>query len=155
MENKEIRLSNLMDLLKKHGTQKAFAEYTGMDPAHVSQIVNGNRNMGDKVARQIEEKQGLPLGYMDVFHDHQIPHIGVEETDSPRYLTEQEDIERFFNLAIDTVHEFHEKMGTSMKPSENHKVASKLFEKFVDQREFINKESLMKILEYSENNKRA
>lgn len=48
------------------GEKKAFAEKTGLSPAHVSQMVNGVRQVGDKVARRIEHALGLPDGVMDV-----------------------------------------------------------------------------------------
>lgn len=64
MEIKEIRRKNLGVLLE-NTTHIAFAEKAGMAAAHVSQIVNGSRNMGDKIARRIEKKLSLPVGWMD------------------------------------------------------------------------------------------
>lgn len=65
---KQIRRDNLRALAEKHPTLAAFAERMDMSPAHVSQLINGHRNMGDAVARKLEKKAGLPEGYMDVTH---------------------------------------------------------------------------------------
>ncbi len=65
MENKEIRRSNLLLLAAQHGTLKALAEKTSTDPAHLSQIKNRTRDMGDDVARRIEDKLRKPRGWMD------------------------------------------------------------------------------------------
>lgn len=64
MEIKEIRRNNLAVLIGD-GTQAEFAEKTGMDAGHVSQIINRSRNMGDKVARKLEARLELPVGWMD------------------------------------------------------------------------------------------
>lgn len=66
-----FRRKNLEDLIQSEsdGVKKAFAERTGLAPAHVSQMVNGTREVGEKVARRIEQAIGLPAGYMDVDHE--------------------------------------------------------------------------------------
>lgn len=62
---KEIRKSNLKTLIKQIGTQRVLAETCGLAPAHVSQMVTGNRSMGDEVARRIEDSLNLDYGWMD------------------------------------------------------------------------------------------
>lgn len=61
----ENRRNNLVKLIGA-GTQVAFAEKTETSAAHVSQMVNGTRDMGDDVARRIESKLALPRGAMDL-----------------------------------------------------------------------------------------
>lgn len=67
MEIKHIRRRNLVALIGGK-TQREFAEETGMSDRHVSQLVNGFRQMGDVIARRIEEKLRLPRGWMDASH---------------------------------------------------------------------------------------
>lgn len=66
MENKEIRRARLLDLANEHGTLQALADATDTRPAHLSQIKNGVREMGDDVARRIEAKLSKPRGWMDI-----------------------------------------------------------------------------------------
>ncbi|CAK0768942.1 hypothetical protein CCP3SC15_3930005 [Gammaproteobacteria bacterium] len=67
----EIRRLNLIRLIDSHGDglQKIFAERAGLAPAHVSQVVNGTRKMGESVARRIELNLHIEAGYMDVAHN--------------------------------------------------------------------------------------
>ena len=62
-----IRKHNLVQLL---GTQRkaSCAERWGMSPAHLSQILSlrTEKNLGDEVARRIEQAERLPAGWMDV-----------------------------------------------------------------------------------------
>lgn len=60
------RRMHLNRLIQESGTQRVFAEKTDLAPAHVSQMVNGTRDMGEKVARQIEEKLGMAPGTLDL-----------------------------------------------------------------------------------------
>jgi len=66
MENKEIRRRNLLRLAGEYGTLKALAEATKTDPAHLSQIKNQTRDMGDDVARRFERRLRKPVGWMDL-----------------------------------------------------------------------------------------
>lgn len=71
MDIKQIRLRNLRALLKDSGqTAAEFAFACGSSPSTFSQILspNATRGLGDKLARQIEEHQGLAHGYLDVPH---------------------------------------------------------------------------------------
>lgn len=68
MTNKELRRKKLADLIAEYGSQKAFGDAVGKDPAMFSQILNGTRNLGDKLTRDLEEKLGKPRGWMDAVH---------------------------------------------------------------------------------------
>lgn len=69
MDVKEIRAANLARYIKQYakGSQAAFARQYGMNPAHLSQLLPGSRyrDIGDKLAREIEQKLGLEHGEMD------------------------------------------------------------------------------------------
>ncbi|MFV3402845.1 S24 family peptidase [Pseudomonas sp. NY15463] len=66
MDIYEIRKHNLVNLI---GSQRkgSCAERWGMAPAHLSQILSDKtaKNLGDDVARRIEEIEGLPRGWFD------------------------------------------------------------------------------------------
>ena len=62
---KEIRRSHLRRLLEGYPTQRQFAEATDLSAAHISQMLNGARAVGDLVARRIEISLGLESGVMD------------------------------------------------------------------------------------------
>ncbi|MDZ5602572.1 S24 family peptidase [Pseudomonas sp. RP23018S] len=66
MDIYEIRKHNLVKLI---GTQRkgSCAERWGMAPAHLSQILSDKtvKNLGDDVARRIEEVEDLPRGWFD------------------------------------------------------------------------------------------
>ena len=62
---KSARLANLKMLLKEHGTQRALADALDIVPNQISQWVNGNRAIGEKIARKIEEKLEKGHGWMD------------------------------------------------------------------------------------------
>ena len=67
----KARQENLKRLIEKKagGKQVKFAEMADLAVPHVSQMKTGKRAMGDAVARRIEEKIGLPVGYMDTLHE--------------------------------------------------------------------------------------
>ncbi|XYQ53281.1 helix-turn-helix domain-containing protein [Pectobacterium carotovorum] len=76
MESKDIRKQNLEALLADYVqsgklTKAAFAERCGITPSVLSQIigVSPNRNIGDRMARKIEESLGVSKGWMDSIHD--------------------------------------------------------------------------------------
>lgn len=62
-----IRRDNLLGLIAMFGdgTITAFADRTGTNAAHLSQIKNGVRNMGNRLARKIEVALDKPKGWMD------------------------------------------------------------------------------------------
>jgi hypothetical protein len=72
----KVRLDNFMTLFEEfkqdhsdepeHGMLKKFALRIGQGGAYVSQIKNGRRCIGHKLAREIETNLGLPEGYLDM-----------------------------------------------------------------------------------------
>lgn len=77
MDNKAIRRKNLLDLEREFGTLAALAEATGSADRHLSQMKNGTRGMGDRVARRFEARLGKPRGWMDEV-DHASPQTSLE-----------------------------------------------------------------------------
>ena len=105
MNIKEIRRANLARLLAEHDFDTDFAEACDLAPAHVSQMKNGTRKMGDEVAQRIEKKKRLPPGYMDQQHPGvgedrlayeikperaRVPVVGTAQLGDDRYWLELE-----------------------------------------------------------------
>lgn len=84
----EIRREKLAALVTQHGSQTKLAEIIGKSPAQVSQWLmppesRSQRAIGNNSARDIEEKLGLPHGYLDQ-DDRGIEHrIDNNVTDGP------------------------------------------------------------------------
>ncbi|WP_288357038.1 S24 family peptidase [uncultured Pseudomonas sp.] len=72
MDIYQIRKANLIQLI---GSQRkgACATRWGMSPAHLSQILSDKteKNLGDDVARRIEQVESLQRGWMDTSHSSQ------------------------------------------------------------------------------------
>ena len=61
----EIRRARLRELASRYASQAAFARASWQSDAYISQILTGNRNMGEKVARKIERVLQLADGFLD------------------------------------------------------------------------------------------
>lgn len=77
MDIHAIRRTNLQKLISQAPSQKAFAESIDTAPAYISQIVSKiprasgkSAEVGNNLARKIEEKLGLAKGWMDSPHDN-------------------------------------------------------------------------------------
>lgn len=74
METREIRLKNLLGLLGERfgGVVAEFARAIGKDPNQARFILNpqkaGGRWVGERLAREIEEKLALGRGWLDEDH---------------------------------------------------------------------------------------
>lgn len=70
MNIKSNRRQNLLELLSQYveqgWTNKQFAEHCKIATAHLHQMKSGNRQMGDEIARRIEQGLNLAEGYMDL-----------------------------------------------------------------------------------------
>lgn len=62
----KIRLENLLRLIEKEGSQRAFADRIGRSEAQVSQYVTGDTRLGDKFCRHVEQVYGIPLHSLDI-----------------------------------------------------------------------------------------
>lgn len=61
----DIRLTQLRKLVEKYGSQRELAGALNIAPNQISQWINGNRSIGEKLARRIESNLKLPYGWMD------------------------------------------------------------------------------------------
>ena len=64
----EIRRKNLKLLTTICGSQRIYANYIGISPAHLNQLLHGRRNIGEKTARRIEEAVKLGELWLDTPH---------------------------------------------------------------------------------------
>lgn len=62
---KEHRRENLLALESRYGSLEGLSDAVGVSASYLSQMKKV-RHMGDKVARRIEKKLGLPNGMMDL-----------------------------------------------------------------------------------------
>lgn len=62
-----IRFKNLASLVEQHGGPTAFGERIGRQQAQVSQWTSAKKpkQVGDKLAREIEDSLGIERGWMD------------------------------------------------------------------------------------------
>lgn len=79
MDVKQTRDRNFNTLLKLYKNNRVFADTVGLASGHVSQIKTRVRNVGDEVARRIEQKLRLPHGWMDQSHDTEDPPVVADE----------------------------------------------------------------------------
>lgn len=70
MTREEIRRENARWLASKAGAKIAFARLVGMDASQVSQIIGPtpSKNIGNSIARRIEQAHHLPEGWLDTLH---------------------------------------------------------------------------------------
>ncbi len=78
MDVRDNRTKNLRLLVDKAGSIAAFCRrYSDVDPTYVSQLMNGHRSFGERAARNMEKKIGLPVAALDRTPD------GAEEPPLP------------------------------------------------------------------------
>lgn len=65
MDPRDIRRLALKLLIEQAGSTAEFARRHDLDATYLSQLVNGHRNMGERSARNIEAKAGLPAYWLD------------------------------------------------------------------------------------------
>lgn len=63
MDINQLRIEALKLLIGTRKT-KDFADQYDLDASYLSQMLNGHRPMGEKAARNLEAKVGLPAGYL-------------------------------------------------------------------------------------------
>lgn len=67
MKPAEIRRARLQRLINdKYKTQAEFLRQTGENQGEISAILRGVKSFGEKKARKLEEKTGLPAGSLDI-----------------------------------------------------------------------------------------
>ncbi len=94
MTIKELRRNKLLQLVEKFGSQKELGESIKKNPSAFSQIISGKRGMGDTMARELEIKLDLPVGWFD---HHENMQYKIEDGKQVSYCV-LEDIEAFNNI---------------------------------------------------------
>lgn len=91
MDIYEIRKTNLR-LLIGSKAKGSCATRWGMSPAHLSQVLSNKtkKNLGDDVARRIEECEALPHGWIDTLHSGGTTQHGDTEDAFPRAPSEDD-----------------------------------------------------------------
>jgi len=69
---KATRIANMTALMGLYKADKDFAEAAGIPAALVSQLKNGSRDIGDKLARKIETAFGKMPGWLDADHSYRV-----------------------------------------------------------------------------------
>ena len=62
----KYRVNNLRRLIAEYGSQAKLADAVGCTPSVISQLVTGHREIGEKLARKIEEGAGLQPLWLDM-----------------------------------------------------------------------------------------
>lgn len=75
--SRDTRRENLR-LLVGQQSQADFARELEVEPAYISQLLTGDRNIGDRTARKLEAMRGLPEGWMDQPHPRAVHEPNVE-----------------------------------------------------------------------------
>lgn len=83
----DVRREKLAELLSKRGAAARIAAKTGTAASYLSTVKNGDRRLGDDLARRIEEAEGLEYGWLDrVETDHIKPKSDVNGADGLQNL---------------------------------------------------------------------
>lgn len=87
MQSKQIRLTNLRQLIKREGAVSQLALKLQISPIYIYRVLDGKFNIGDSMARKIEDAYGYSLGWMDEPQEGaieaEVPTLGVEQRISP------------------------------------------------------------------------
>lgn len=68
MDINELRRLNLENLAGGFSSYAEMGRRGGIDPTYISQMINGHRKIGEKSARNLELKLGMPTGWLDQDH---------------------------------------------------------------------------------------
>lgn len=94
MEIAEIRREKLRQYIKQHyKTRAEFADAIGKSPAQVAMWFmksDGKRDIGEKLAREIETALGRPNGWMDRLYENDSAEIIPDAPDSVTTMDELE-----------------------------------------------------------------
>lgn len=69
MQNKQVRLANLRQLIKREGAVSQLALRLQISPIYIYRVLDGKFNIGDSMAIKIEDAYGFPQGWMDAYHN--------------------------------------------------------------------------------------
>lgn len=86
------------DAAALRGLERRFAEHLLIQPSYWSQIKARTRQIGERLARQFEQRCRKPMGWMDVPHHGQVAQVRPSDeplAPAPPPSTPQDDDERF------------------------------------------------------------
>ena len=87
MPSKQARLANLRQLIQHEGAVSQLALRLQISPIYIYRVLDGKFNIGDSMARKIEDAYGFPPHWMDTTHGEE----GDDEPDTPlQEISEQE-----------------------------------------------------------------
>lgn len=66
MQTRDIRRANFLQLASRYPRIRHFCEAAGLEPSYYSQIKASSKALGDKLARELERRLGLPRGWFDL-----------------------------------------------------------------------------------------
>ena len=84
--------SILREELKERGiNQKKFAEMIGMQPTHLSELINGRRAISEAVAEKLEDALGIPsLNWMNLQNQYNYDMKHQQKKESKEQTTKNE-----------------------------------------------------------------
>lgn len=86
------------DPVALRGLERRFAEHVLIQPSYWSQIKSRTRQIGERLARQFEQRCRKPAGWMDQPHDDTpvpLPPAGADDEPLPTSSVPRDDDERF------------------------------------------------------------
>ena len=92
------------DVAALRGLERRFAEQVDIQPSYWSQIKSRSRQIGERLARQFEQRCQKPAGWMDRRHDASAPPQAAEPPDTPG---PRDDDERFIVGLVLTYYRRH------------------------------------------------
>lgn len=96
------------DVATLRGLERRFAERLEIQPSYWSQIKSRSRQIGERLARQFEQRCKKPVGWMDVPHlANGNPAAGAVEAPHPSTSQPQDDDERFIIGLVLTYYRRH------------------------------------------------
>jgi hypothetical protein len=96
------------DVATLRGLERRFAERLEIQPSYWSQIKSRSRQIGERLARQFEQRCKKPIGWMDVPHPaNGNPPSGTMEAPPPSTSQPQDDDERFIIGLVLTYYRRH------------------------------------------------
>ena len=99
IEDQKMRVAKLKDLIGEQSIAAFCRKFEKIDPNYISQILNGHRNFGEKAARTMEEKLGLPPGWFDRRSDYVWPFTSITYQEYLRLeAADQHEIETLLGL---------------------------------------------------------
>jgi phage repressor protein C with HTH and peptisase S24 domain len=99
---KDVRRQNMQTLAERFPSRAQFSEHIGKSPSQINQIIGKTplKEVGHKMAREVEKVFGLPEGWMDTDHSvsaikenipqYDLGHVDVYESDEPLHPDEIE-----------------------------------------------------------------